>query len=219
MDLLPARLRSGVVTGKISDDSISVAGAWASRLTIWASAKNGLRNDLATIQDGSCQETMVLSLWLRLLINVSNTIFLAASNEYMQCLSCPTLEEVDRAHSRHIWLDIEVPNVRNPRRIVRGRIVLWWLLAFSGKTLHLLYNSAVFSTLSSQQYTAYIVADELVNGVGMNSTASNWVIGLNFAKNNLNTSDWHNLTSDECIQAYRKPLVSDRSDAPTTERQ
>ena len=63
----------------------------------------------------------------------------------------------------------------------------------------------------SQQYTAYIAADELVNGIGMNSTASNWMTGLNLAKNYLNTSDWHNLTNDECKRTYGKPFVSDRS--------
>ena len=49
----------------------------------------------------------------------------------------------------------------------------------------------------------------------MNSTAPNWVIGLNLAKNYLNISDWHNLINDECIQTYGKPFVSDRSDVLT----
>ena len=50
-------------------------------LTIRASAKNGLSSDLAAIQDGSCQETKDISLWLHLLINVLSTTLLAASND------------------------------------------------------------------------------------------------------------------------------------------
>ena len=107
-------------------------------LTVWASAKNGLSNGLATIQDGSCQQTKHLSLWLHLAINTLSTALLAASNYCMQCLSSPTRKEVDQAHSHYTWLDIGVPSVRNLRRIARKRVILWWLLAFSGIPLHLL---------------------------------------------------------------------------------
>ena len=181
-------------------------------LTIWASAKNGLSNGFATIQNGSCQKTRHLSLWLHLAINVLSTILLAASNYCMQCLSSPTREEVDRAHSRHIWLDIGVPGVRNLRNIARNRVILWWLLAVFGVPLHLLYNSAVFITLSSQEYTAYAASDELISGMGINWTATNPVDALNPAKVYQNTSHWQNLTNKECIQAYGQSFVSARSD-------
>ena len=180
-------------------------------LIIWASTKNGLDNGLTTIQSGSCQKTKDLSLWLHLIINALSTILLASSNYCMQILSSPTREEVDRAHSRHIWLDIGVFSVRNLRSIARSRVILWWLLAFSGVPLHLLYNSAVFSTLSSQEYTAYIASDALISGIGINWTAINPIVGSNLAGLYQNTSQWKSLTNEECIQAYGQSFVSARS--------
>lgn len=130
----------------------------------------------------------------------------------MQCLSSPTREDIDRAHSRHIWLDIGVPSIRNLRSIARNRIVLWWFLAFSGIPLHLLYNSAVFSTLSSQEYEVYIAADELVSGIGINWTASDLGLGNPTpADIYQNTSNWQKLTNEECIRAYGLSFVSARS--------
>ena len=182
-------------------------------LTIWASAKNGLSNGLATIQDGSCQKTKDLSLWLHLVINVLSTILLAASNYCMQCLSSPTREDIDRAHSNHTWLDIGVPSVRNLHGVARNRVVLWWLLAFSGIPLHLLYNSAVFSTLSSQKYSVYIASHELISGIGINWTAADPQVGYQSpADIYQNASKWQNLTNKECMRAYGQSFVSTRSD-------
>lgn len=177
-------------------------------LTIWASAKNGLSSGLATIQDGSCQKTKDLSLWLHLVINVLSTILLAASNYCMQCLSSPTREDIDRAHSHHTWLDIGVPSVRNLRSIARNRVVLWWLLALSGIPLHLLYNSAIFSTLSSLKYTAYLASDELISGVGINWTAITPIVNLTPGE----ISQWQNLTNQECMRVYGHSFVSAHSD-------
>lgn len=191
-------------------------------LTIWASAKNGLLHGLITIQDGSCQKTKNLSLWLHLAINALSTSLLAASNYCMQCLSSPTRVEIDRAHSRHIWLDIGVPSVRNLRNIAKSRIVLWWLLAFSGIPLHLLYNSAIFSTLSSQEYSVYVASSQVVNDIRTNWTAAttiymgnDTIIGWLYR----NPSSWQNLTNEECIRAYGRSFVSSHSDviAVTTE--
>lgn len=180
-------------------------------LTIGVSATNGLSNGLATIQDGSCQKTKDLSLWLHLAIDVLSTTLLAARNYCMQCLSSPTREEVDRVHTRHIWPDIGVPSVRNLRSIARNRMVLWWLLAFSGIPLHLLYNSAVFSTLSSQEYTADVASDELISRAGINWTAIIPVISQTPAQIYSNTSHWQNLTNEECMRAYGQSFLSARS--------
>ena len=181
-------------------------------LTIWAIVKNGLSNGITTIQEGSCQETKHLGLWLHLVINILSTILLAASNYCMQVLSSPTRQEVDQAHSRNIWLDIGVPSVRNLWYIARSRLALWWLLAFSGIPLHLLYNSAIYSTLSSQEYSAYVVSDELVSGNGIKWTTTDPVVNSTLAKVNQHAPQWQKLTNKECIQAYGQDFVSGRSD-------
>ena len=181
-------------------------------LIIGASAKNGLSDGLATIQDGSCQRTKYLSLWLHLAINALSTALLAASNYCMQILSSPTRKEIDQAHSRHIWLDIGVPSVRNLRNIARSRVILWWLLAFSGIPLHLLYNSAIFSTLATQRYTAYAASADIVNGIGVNWTAKVPENGRSVAQIYQNTSSWQNLTNEECVQSYGQSFVFTQSD-------
>ena len=133
-------------------------------LTIWAVAKSGVQDGLGTLYDGSCSKTASLTFWIHLAINILSTLLLGASNYSMQCLSSPTRGEIDKAHRQGIWLDIGVPSVRNLRRLSTTRIVLWWLLAISSIPLHLLYNSAVFSTLSSQRIGVYVVTSDFLEG-------------------------------------------------------
>ena len=133
-------------------------------LTIWASRTYGVSGGFGTIQRGNCDRTKKLSLWLHLAINVLSTTLLSASNYCMQCLSSPTRQDIDKAHARSKWLDIGVPSVRNLREIERKRVILWWLLAISSLPLHLMYNSAVFDTLSTHQYNAYVVTQDFLSG-------------------------------------------------------
>ena len=180
-------------------------------LTVWASLKFGLTDGLATIQEGSCQKTKTLSLWLHLAINVLGTLLLSASNYCMQCLASPTREEVDKAHRQQIWLDIGIPSVRNLRHISWSKIGLWWLLALSGVPLHLLYNSAVFSSLAAVEYTAYAGSHDIVAGTGVN-----WSIPIQNTQDTVqvlrNASNWQRLENKECIKAYSQSFVSARGD-------
>ena len=120
-------------------------------LTVIAYTKYGLSGSLGTLQEGGCRSTKKLTLWLHVAINVLSTLSLGASNYCMQCLVSPTRVEVDNAHSGFFWLDIGIPSVRNLTRISRRRVVLWVILAISRVPLHRLYNSAIFSTLISQE--------------------------------------------------------------------
>lgn len=140
-------------------------------LTIWASRTYGVSGGLGTIYKGSCKRSESLSLWLHLAINILSSALLSASNYCMQCLSSPTRGELDKAHRRHIWLDIGVPSVRNIWRISRSKTALWFLLAFSSIPLHLLYNSAVFSALSAREYDVFAVSPGFANGSFFNETA------------------------------------------------
>lgn len=210
-------------------------------LTIWASLKFGVTGGIGTIQDGQCSKTKNLSLWLHLAINALSTLLLSASNYCMQCLSSPTRGEVDKAHSRHVWLDIGVPSVRNLRRISWSRIILWWLLALSSIPLHLMYNSAVFSTLAAQEYDIFVVTEDFLTGASfnMNETAYSahpwWPnIIYNPDPDFLSNEDWSQAESDlqrarlddlkenqsslkrleneACMKAYGQEFVSAYSD-------
>ena len=183
-------------------------------LTAWALSKYGLTKEgVGIIQEGSCTKTAHLSLWLHLIINLLSTLLLSASNYSMQCLASPTREEVDNAHSRKLWLDIGIPSVKNLNYIARPRIVLWWLLFFSSVPLHLFYNSAVFSTLSAQEYDVYLASPDLGSQEALNSSTP---VGddrtLGYFRDIRNTSVWQQLDNAACILAYAKPFVSARGD-------
>lgn len=137
-------------------------------LTIWAWKSLAVNAGFRTIQRGHCAQTKKLNLWFHLAINVLGTALLSASNYTMQCLSSPTRQEINKAHSQNEWLDIGVPSVRNLKRITRKRIVLWSLLALTSLPLQLMYNSAVFDTLAIQEYAFYVVSEEFISGAPFN---------------------------------------------------
>ncbi len=107
-------------------------------VTIWASTSHNGDGAIGTISEGDCSKMKKANTWIHLAINVLGTMLLSASNYCMQCLSAPTRTEVDRAHSKGVWLDIGIPSVRNLRRIGWNRVALWWLLGLSSLPLHLM---------------------------------------------------------------------------------
>ena len=139
-------------------------------LTIWVTSSSGAQHGLGTLYDGSCKRTATLTFWAHLVVNVLSTLLLGASNYSMQCLSSPTRSEIDKAHRIGVWVDIGVPSVRNLRWLSTSRIIIWWLLAISSIPLHLLYNSAVFSTLSKRDYDTFIVSNEFFDGAPFNQS-------------------------------------------------
>lgn len=71
---------------------------------------------------------------------------------------------VSHACSILSWLKIGFPSIRNLKRVSALRLVLWSLIAISSVPLHLLYNSAVFSALSTRQYNVFLVSDDVLDG-------------------------------------------------------
>ena len=78
----------------------------------------------------------------------------------MQCLGSPTRAEIDAAHSKGGWLDIGLISLKNIRGAKLYRRILWWSLAITTTPLHLLWNSAISISLSSQNYTAWVVPND-----------------------------------------------------------
>ncbi|KAH6894387.1 hypothetical protein B0T10DRAFT_603888 [Thelonectria olida] len=131
-------------------------------VAIWASTKDTTGSDdaaLRTIYEGSCSKASRLNTLIHLLINILSSLLLAASNYAMQCLSAPTRDDIEQHHSKGRWLDIGVPSFHNLRVIPRNRTIPWYLLIISSLPLHLLYNSAIFSSLTARSYTVYSVRD------------------------------------------------------------
>ncbi|PVH96548.1 hypothetical protein DM02DRAFT_535057 [Periconia macrospinosa] len=115
-------------------------------VTIWGSVHKDLKDGV--LFHGDCERARQLNTLLHLAINILSTILLSSSNYCMQILSAPTRKEVDEAHAKGQWLDIGVLSIRNLRRINRRRVML--------------YNSAVFLSISANNYWAINVSESFI---------------------------------------------------------
>lgn len=140
--------------------------------------KSGSPSDgVGTILTGRCDRVRRLDLWLHVGINILGTILIGASNFNMQCLNAPNRKDIDAAHAQGYWLDIGVLSIRNYFYMSRRGAWLWGLLAFSTIPLHLLLNSAIFSTLQTNDYLVIIVSpdflqDELIDCTSLSSRST-----------------------------------------------
>ena len=186
--------------------------------TIWAVLSCGAQNGLGTLHDGSCKRITTLTFWAHLAINVLSTLLLGASNYSMQCLSSPTRNEIDKAHGKGVWLDIGVPSVRNLRWLSTTRIILWWLLAVSSVPLHLLYNSAVFSTLGSHEYSFFLVSSEFCDGAPFSLSPYADAVDPDYRATKAleayqkNRTSLKRLEREKCVEVYSAPIISSNSD-------
>ncbi|KAI4193318.1 MAG: hypothetical protein LQ350_008378 [Teloschistes chrysophthalmus] len=196
--------------------------------TVAVTARYGSHSGLVTFSEGNCTKVENLSIWLHLLLNIFGTVILAASNYCMQCLSSPTRADIDKAHMRHRWLDIGIPSFRNLLAVSRRRVLLWSLLALSSVPLHLLYNSVIIPSKSTQEYSAYVASTDLLTGNGINWTAP---VGrfhkygysikgaslISYDRPNLNrfrniSSTWKKLDNDDCIKTYAQTYIQGHGD-------
>ncbi|KAG0642426.1 hypothetical protein HOY80DRAFT_1106059 [Tuber brumale] len=134
------------------------------------------RGGLGTLYLGDCDEMKKISIWAHVAINFVSSILLAGSHYTQQVLSAPTRGEINAAHETKDWLDIGIPSFRNLKRVghlhrmERIRVWVWWTLGFTSVPMHLLFNSAVFSTLSLNNYYVGIVTPDFFNGASYNQT-------------------------------------------------
>ncbi|KAL3294051.1 hypothetical protein RB213_011769 [Colletotrichum asianum] len=127
--------------------------------TLWTMTKEA-PDGVGLIWEG---EQTIVKAWntaMHIVINIISTILLAGSNYCMQCLMAPTRSELDKAHSERRWLDVGIPTVRNFRSITLRRKVLWILLSISSFPLHLLFNSIIFASISTNQYYVYPISEQ-----------------------------------------------------------
>lgn len=181
-------------------------------LTVWAISRSEIQNGLGTLQDGNCKRTANLTFWAHLIINILSTLLLGASNYSMQCLSSPTRREIDKAHNKGLWLDIGVPSVRNLRRLSTTRVTFWWLLAISSIPLHLLYNSAVFSTLCTNKFDVFLVSREFLSGAPFFSSPYDRSLWEELEAYQKNLTSLERLENKKCVEVYTAPIVSSHSD-------
>ena len=116
-------------------------------MTIGAASSYPIVDYVGTLFDGNCGQAKSISAWLQLAINVLSTVLLGASSYCMQCLSSPTREEVDKAHSKGDYLHLGVPSIHNILGIGLYRKYLWLSLGLSALPLHFVCVALLFSTI------------------------------------------------------------------------
>ncbi|KAJ5266633.1 hypothetical protein N7478_009441 [Penicillium angulare] len=115
----------------------------------------------AVLYKGKCSTTKTWDVALHFVINGLSTFILGASNYCMQSLVAPTRQEVDKAHAQGIWLDIGCASIKNLRAIGRSRLILWIVLMLTATPFHLLYNSMLFESLSTNEFGAMVGPKDL----------------------------------------------------------
>ena len=193
-------------------------------VTIWATHHYKVKDQMSTLYHGSCGKVKSYSFWSSFFINILGTILVGGCSYSMQCLSSPTREEVDAAHSRGHWLHIGVPNTRNLLSISRYRLGLWCLLTLASIPLHLLYNSVVFSTLSTRSYSAFLISSDYLDRPlsmwnlsgaldsprmeGFRSWGNTSRLSLLLEQHQEGSAPLKNLSNEQCIDAYTASTIS-----------
>ena len=137
-------------------------------LTIWVTSNFPVVNGAATVYEGSCEKSKNSTTWIHLGIKILGTLLLGASNYCMQILCAPTREEINAAHAKQVWLSTGVASLKNLFYIDRRKLLLWIVLGLSSVPLHLLWNSAVIDTLSSNNYIYGAATENFLNGTSIN---------------------------------------------------
>ncbi|PUU77974.1 hypothetical protein B9Z19DRAFT_1127454 [Tuber borchii] len=115
--------------------------------------------------------TCAISVIIVLFTNVSLAIYTATSPDYKmergvgtlyegRCDKTPIRREIDAAHARRRWMCIGVPSVMNLFKIKLERTLLWIAIGFTSIPLHLLYNSAVYTSLAANDFLVTAVAKD-----------------------------------------------------------
>ncbi|RAL07797.1 uncharacterized protein BO97DRAFT_446566 [Aspergillus homomorphus CBS 101889] len=122
---------------------------------------NRAQFEMAELYSGQCARSSHWATGLHVVINALSTILLGASNYVMQCLGAPSRADVDRAHAKARWLDIGTFSLRNFAVMDRRRKILWVLLLISSTPIHMIYNSVIFSSISTLEYGMFIIPNDL----------------------------------------------------------
>ncbi|KAJ5494726.1 hypothetical protein N7463_010813 [Penicillium fimorum] len=133
--------------------------------------ENGSYSPTAVVFKGGCGTVKGWNFALHLIINVLSTGVLAVSNYCMQTLVAPTREEIDEHHQRGQWLDIGTSSLKNLFAINWRRRALWIILILTSTPFHVMYNSMVFGSTSSNSFDVIIGPKDL-NSLNVMSLAT-----------------------------------------------
>lgn len=183
---------------------------------VWATTKYDFNNvrGVATLHTGNCSYVRILNSALHGVLNMLSSLFLATGNYCMQILVAPSRTETDAAHAAGIWLEVGIQSYKNLWSIERRRVFLWLALGVVSSVLHLLWNSAIFSSLPFTIFAAAITTSDwsVANDTWGNAphavrtqdfTLKGEIQGLK-----LRASNFTRVDSRSCLELYVDPLGS-----------
>ncbi|KAI1802808.1 hypothetical protein F4811DRAFT_563008 [Daldinia bambusicola] len=103
-------------------------------------------NASTIIFEGPCDKSSRTNTLLHLLLNMLSTGILASSNYFMQIVSSPSRDEIDKAHLYFYSVDVGIPSTRNFRFISFFKKSCWIILLLSSLPIHLFFNGTIFET-------------------------------------------------------------------------
>ncbi|PWY89613.1 hypothetical protein BO94DRAFT_623599 [Aspergillus sclerotioniger CBS 115572] len=164
----------------------------------------------AELYIGQCTRSSHWATGLHVVINVLSTILLGASSYVMQCLGAPSRTDIDRAHAKSQWLDVGTFSIRNLAVMDGRRKILWFVLFLSSTPIHMIYNSVIFSSLSTIDYGMLIIPNDLSPAeslVGNDTTGRDYFwaeMGSDAAvvKEEIFNGTFTNVTTKDCASQY-----------------
>lgn len=192
----------------------------------WLKNHPNVDTSLVEVYRGDCHRVEQMHIWSHFAINALSTLLLSGSNYCMQVLCAPTRSALDRAHASRRYLDIGVQSLRNLRHISPYRALVWWILGLSSIPLHLMYNSAFYSSIGTSNYRMDFVSEGYAEGEPLNATitslratpadqcGTNTTCIFNVI-DQLNTEAYtarmERLDARACLDAYATTLLTERS--------
>ena len=190
-----------------------------------AMAVYGTKNGYGIIQQGDCATSQTLNLWLHLAINVLSTGLFLASTAFMTVSMAPSRAEILYAHSQKKWLTVGLLSFRNIPYISWKKSLVCAFLALTSLPVHLVYNSVIFPSLSTNNYFAMVITEKFLSGAPFNVNATSLdpisnigpynssdlqAISSTFDNIQNNAHSYDQLDNENCIKAYGQNLLSDR---------
>lgn len=178
------------------------------------------------IYKGSCSHSSKVDIAVHLIINILGTLILSSSNFFMQILTAPTREVIDKGHARGEYLEVGVQSLHNlTRSFFSGtKGFFWLLLSLSSIPIHLFLNASIYTVHVSTENFFVVATEPFLGGAefeipGVGADTFDWkypggqfpVSGrLEHANRFIeevaaNATGWSNMTVGACMDIYNDP--------------
>jgi len=178
------------------------------------------------IYKGSCSRSSKVDIAVHLIINILGTLILSSSNFFMQILTAPTREIIDKGHARGEYLEIGVQSIHNLTRLFfsRAKGFFWVLLSLSSIPIHLFLNASIYTVHVSTENFFVVATEPFVRGAefeipGVGADSYDWKYpGTQFPVSGrlehankfieevaANSTGWSNMSVSACMDIYNDP--------------